>query len=47
MMKHLTKHREDAYRHDPALWPWPVGGWILPAYWLTVLALASLVWWFS
>jgi hypothetical protein len=45
MAKHHTKQREDVHGHDPTLWLWPAGNWVLPVYWLTVLVLAGLIRW--
>ena len=40
---HMSK--DDGSRHYAAsTWPWPVGGWVLPMFWLVVLLLASVLW---
>jgi len=28
------------------IWPFSVGSWVLPAFWLVVVFVASLGWWF-
>jgi hypothetical protein len=43
MSKHDAKQRDDIQPNDGTLWPWPVGNWFLPAYWLAVLLLAFLL----
>jgi hypothetical protein len=42
----MTTHG-DARRYTSTTWPWPVGAWVLPLFWLVVLLLASLSWWLS
>lgn len=42
----MTRQHDDPPRHIAQPWPWPVGPWFLPAYWLVIFALAGLSWWF-
>ena len=40
----MTKREEVNSDRYPTTWPFPVGWWTLPAFWLVVVLVASLHW---
>jgi hypothetical protein len=43
-MKESSDRRRDLY---PETWPFPVGSWAIPVFWLVVIVLAVLAWLFT
>lgn len=37
---------DDGRRPNTTPWPFPVGSWVLPTFWLVVVVIATLLWWF-
>ena len=43
----MMKREDEPPQLYTATWPFPVGSWILPLFWLVILLLASLLWLFD
>ena len=43
----MPKRHDDDRETYPRTWPFPIGSWVLPAFWLVVVLLASLAWLFN
>jgi len=40
-----TMRHNDAHRRSTSPWPFPVGSWIVPAFWLFVIVAALILRW--
>jgi hypothetical protein len=41
----MPEPEADPGERGPSPWPFPVGSWVLPAFWLVILLLAALLRW--
>jgi hypothetical protein len=43
----MAQRDDERFERYSATWPFPVGSWALPAFWIVVVLLAAAFWWFG